>query len=146
MVHSITFKYRGSKYFEQVVLVERRQASHDPADTEGDHDEGDGVEATNAVSRQPRQSWEWSMTSMHRKHTHDVHALAIHKKSLDGHLSDGGIGVARKGPVLVSGGLDTSLSLYSVPAFRDKVGARYLLYMQSFNGKGEDSIASTSQP
>ncbi|CAN0109291.1 unnamed protein product, partial [Ectocarpus sp. 8 AP-2014] len=53
-----------------------------------------------------RQGWEWTVGSMRREHTHDVKALAIHEQSLDERTEGGGIGVARKGPVLVSGGVD----------------------------------------
>lgn len=113
----------------QVVLLERREASHPSADEEngddaGDTDEDDQMGA--GVSRRPRQGWEWSVACMQREHTHDVHALAIHEQMMEGSVADGGTGAARKGPVLVSGGLDASLSLYSVPGFKTQVGESWV--------------------
>lgn len=67
------------------------------------------------------QGLEWTVGSMRREHTHDVHALAIHGKTLKGRVEEGGVGSARKGPVLVSGGVDASLCLYSVPGFKTQV-------------------------
>lgn len=99
----------------QVVLLERDEEADD-----ANAPQGGGLADTLPRGR-ARQVWEWSVAGMHREHTHDVYALAIHAQSLDGEVGDGGVGAARKGPVLISGGLDTSLSLYSVPAFKEKV-------------------------
>lgn len=73
------------------------------------------------MSRIPRQEWEWSVGHTVRIHTHDVRALAIHEPSIERRSSDGVGRKGRKGQVLVSGGLDTSLSLYSVPGFKTLV-------------------------
>lgn len=65
------------------------------------------------------------MSCTRRLHTHDVYALAIHRRSLEGTSRGGGggeSGAARRGPILVSGGLDASLCLYPVPTFREQVG------------------------
>lgn len=105
----------------QVVSLERRQASTPMAVTGGfdntDLDAGTGSSATSA-NRRTREGWEWTLGSVRREHTHDVYALAIHEQSLEGRAEEGGAGAARKGPVLVSGGVDASLSLYSVPGFK----------------------------
>lgn len=104
----------------QVVLLERSQPSSDSWDEHEDQDVDDGevVGGSSKVSRRPRQGWEWSIGKVVRAHTHDVHALAIHEQTLDGTAENGGAGAARKGPVLVSGGVDASLWLYSVPGFK----------------------------
>lgn len=95
-----------------MVSLEKRQAvSTLPSDMEDAMDDGQ-------TPARMRQGWEWTVGSMRREHTHDVKALAIHEQSLDERTEGGGIGVARKGPVLVSGGVDASLSLYSVPGFK----------------------------
>ncbi|CAM9326903.1 unnamed protein product [Ectocarpus sp. 6 AP-2014] len=96
----------------KVVSLEKRQAvSTLPSDMEDATDDGQ-------TPARMRQGWEWTVGSMRREHTHDVKALAIHEQSLDERTKGGGVGVARKGPVLVSGGVDASLSLYSVPGFK----------------------------
>ncbi|CAM9496327.1 unnamed protein product, partial [Hapterophycus canaliculatus] len=111
----------------KVVSVEKRQATPTSDLDTGTymHDtelEDAGVDA-NAGSRRKRtrarQGWEWTIGSMRREHTHDVLALAIHDQSLDdSRVENRGVGAARKGPVLVSAGVDASLSLYSVGGFK----------------------------
>lgn len=114
----------------QVVSLERQQASLSAteADSLADADAGgDKAESAMAApSRRTRQEWEWTVGSMQREHTHDVHALAIHEQTVEGRVEDGGVGVARKGAVLVSAGVDASLSLYSVPGFKTHVSTRFL--------------------
>lgn len=98
-----------------MVSLEKRQAvSTSASDMEDAMDEG-------RARTRMRQGWEWTVGSMRREHTHDVKALTIHEQSLEERTEGGGIGVARKGPVLVSGGVDASLSLYSVPGFKTQV-------------------------
>lgn len=72
-------------------------------------------------SRSRRQGWEWSVGTMRREHTHDVHAMTIHDQSMEGRIEEKSPGAARRGPVLVSGGVDASLVLYSVPRFKQFV-------------------------
>lgn len=93
-----------------VSLEKRRAASASHVDAANLGDDADAL----GGPRRTRQGWEWTVGSMRREHTHDVKALAIHGQSLDG----GRVGAARKGPVLVSAGVDASLSLYSVPGFK----------------------------
>ncbi|CAN0277610.1 unnamed protein product, partial [Scytosiphon promiscuus] len=114
----------------KVVSVEKRQAAEastlelDAQDREID---GRGVDVKAGVRRRQtrtRQGWEWTIGSMRREHTHDVLALAIHEQSLDNtRVKNRGVGAARKGPVLVSGGMDASLSLYSVPGFKTQASS-----------------------
>lgn len=107
----------------QVVSVEKRHAGPtsdlDTQDTEMD-DAGVNLNGGSRRKRtRTRQGWEWTIGSMRREHTHDVLALAIHDQSLDDSKAENrGVGSARKGPVLVSAGMDSSLSLYSVPGFK----------------------------
>lgn len=89
-------------------------------DTDLDAGAGTGGSATTA-SRRTREGWEWTVGSVRREHTHDVYALAIHEQTLEGGVETGGAGAARKGPVLLSAGVDASLSLYSVPGFKTQV-------------------------
>lgn len=58
---------------------------------------------------------------MVRVHTHDVQALVICRPPVESMSGGQRVGKARKGHVLVSGGVDTSLSLYSVPGFKTLV-------------------------
>lgn len=108
-----------------MVSLEKRQAastsSLDSADADDADANADAVEATSRRTR-TRQGWEWTVGSMRREHTHDVKALAIHDQSLEG----GRVGAARKGPVLVSAGVDASLSLYSVPGFKTQASDFYV--------------------
>lgn len=107
-----------------MVSLERRQASTSASGADSiDAPDMDAAApgGAMAVSRLARQGWEWTVGSMRREHTHDVHALAIHGQTLDGRVEDGGIGAARKGSVLVSAGVDASLALYSVPGFKTQV-------------------------
>ncbi len=110
-----------------MVSLEKRQATLDSADMSNESDDSDddgdsdtaGSRRIRVVARK-RQGWEWTVGTMRREHTHDVKALTIHEQSLDGSAEGGigGVGAARKGPVLVSAGVDASLSLYSVPGFK----------------------------
>lgn len=114
-----------------MVSLEKRQAASDSADMDGDSD-GDGDAGSRPARTRTRQGWEWTVGTMRREHTHDVKALAIHEQSLDGspEVGGGGVGAARKGPVLVSAGVDASLSLYSVPGF--KTQASFVLRRRLF--------------
>lgn len=91
-------------------------------DTDLDADAGTAGSSATA-SRRTREGWEWTLGSVRREHTHDVYALAIHDQSLEGGAETGGAGAARKGPVLVSAGVDASLSLYSVPGFKTQASS-----------------------
>lgn len=113
-----------------MVSLERRQAPISAAAPDGDADVDMGYDAggnTPSTGRRTRQEWEWTVGGMRREHTHDVHALAIHEQTLEGQWreGDGGVGAARKGPVLMSAGVDASLSLYSVPGFQTQVGPTF---------------------
>lgn len=94
----------------QVVLLERGPPRKAGVDSDS--------EINQPMSRIPRQEWEWSIGHTVRIHTHDVRALAIHEPSIESRPSDGRVRKGRTDQVLVSGGLDTSLSLYSVPGFK----------------------------
>lgn len=96
----------------------------DETDLDADADTS-GSPAT--ASRRTREGWEWTVGSVRREHTHDVYALAIHEQSLEGGVAVGGAGAARKGPVLVSAGVDASLSLYSVPGFKTQASRLYIV-------------------
>lgn len=112
-----------------MVSLEKRQAEStstsilDPAGMAVDDDDDDDANAASRRTRprahvRTRQGWEWTVGTMRREHTHDVNALAIHDQSLDERDEKRGAGAARKGPVLVSAGVDASLALYSVPRFK----------------------------
>lgn len=120
---------RGTSFFlftvqnEQVVCLERQEAH--PSTTGPDLDEEaaaaldmDAEGEAMMSSRRRRQGWEWSVGNMRREHTHDVHAMTIHEQSMEGRIEERTPGAARRGPVLVSGGVDASLALYSVPRFK----------------------------
>lgn len=109
-----------------MVSLEKRQAASTSSlntanmavdDPDFDDDANSESRRTRPRSR-TRQGWEWTVGTMRREHTHDVKALAIHDQSLDDREDNGGAGAARKGPVLVSAGVDASLALYSVPRFK----------------------------
>lgn len=110
----------------KVVSLEKRQAGSTSTLGSADMavDDPDSESDANAESRRirprerTRQGWEWTVGTMRREHTHDVKALAIHDQSLDESEESRGAGAARKGPVLVSAGVDASLALYSVPRFK----------------------------
>lgn len=109
--------------------MEKRQAPQTPNVDAQDVEMHDADGDLNAGSQRrkrtrTRQGWEWTIGSMRREHTHDVLALAIHDQSLDNSKAENrGVGAARKGPVLVSAGMDASLSLYSVPGFKTQVSS-----------------------
>ena len=140
---------------KQVVCLERREGSSSVSGPDDDGVADVDVDAEESAMKPParrRQGWEWSLGSMRREHTHDVHAMAIHQQSLDGNAKDGGVGVARKGPVLVSGGVDASLTLYSVPGFKTYVSELCELcepcdaitnFISSYLFSGNESQAST---
>lgn len=109
-----------------MVSLEKRQAESssnlDSADMAVDGPDADAEDDTGSrrtiTTTRTRQGWEWTVGTTRREHTHDVKALAIHDQSLDEREESRGAGAARKGPVLVSAGVDASLALYSVPRFK----------------------------